>query len=74
MNNVIWTKQSLAHALNTRMDQGKFEANEFIMIPDITDEVLMEWQTFYDTNKSNPMVIEGEYINVYQSILAGFQE
>jgi len=74
MNNVTWTKQSLAHSLSTRVDQGKFgpAITEYIMSADISDDTLKAWQEFYDTNLGNPMVIEGEMVHVYQSIAAGF--
>ena len=74
MNPVTWTKQSLAHSLSTRVDQGKFgpALTEYIMSADITDEMVEAWQEFYDANMSNPLVIENEYIRVYQSIAAGF--
>jgi len=73
MNPVTWTKQALAQSLSSRADQNKFgEEFEYIMAADITDEALEAWQNFYDTNLSNPMVIEGEYIRLYQSIVAGF--
>jgi GH43 family beta-xylosidase len=74
MNDVTWTKQGLQHALNTRMDQGKFDGqkSDFIMSADISDDLLVEWQIFYDENKGNPLVVEHEYARVYNSIIASF--
>lgn len=69
---ITWTKQTLTHALNSRMDQGKLGGNDFIMPNEITDDALAAWQEFYDANQSNPLVIEGEYKAFYQSIVAGF--
>ena len=72
MNEVTWTKSSLAHALNSRMDQGKLGGADFIMPDEITDDALEAWQTFYEANRFNPTVVEGEYVHLYQSIVAGF--
>jgi len=74
MNEVNWTKQGLAHALNTRMDQGKFPgtATEFLMDKDISDDLLEDWQSFYNDNNTNPLVIENEYARMYGSIVAKF--
>lgn len=71
MNDVTWTKRSLAHSLNVRMEQQKLGDN-FIMENDISDDALAAWQDFYDANKSNPTVVEAEYARVYQSIVAGW--
>lgn len=74
MNNVTWTKHSLSHSLNTRVDQGKFgkESTDYVLAGDISDEAVERWQEFYDSNLGNPMVIESEYGHLYQSIVAGF--
>lgn len=72
MSNVVWTKETLAQALNTRMDQGKLGGNDFVMINDISDDALEAWQSFYDTNVHNPLVVENEYARLYQSIVGGW--
>jgi hypothetical protein len=72
MNEVTWTTQSLSQALNSRMDQGEFSAPgqtlDFIMPMEITEDVLRDWQEFYEANKSNPLIVEQEFFNLYRSI------
>jgi len=72
MSEVIWTKDTLARAINTRVDQQRLDGDDFIMANEITDDALAAWQEFYDTNKTNPMVIESEYVRFYQAIVAGW--
>lgn len=74
MSEVIWNKEGLAHALNSRMDQGKFgnNAKDFIMPKEISDDAVTAWQEFYDANVGNPVIIENEYVRLYQSIIAQF--
>ena len=70
MPEVTWNKQSLSHAVNSRADQGKLATTDFIMPNEISDDMLVEWQRFYNENNSNPFVIEHEYARLHHVILA----
>ncbi len=73
MRPITWTKQTLAEALNIRVDQRKLAGDNFIMPKEITNEVLSEWQVFHDANKNEPAVVEAKYIHVYDTIVTSFK-
>ncbi len=73
MRPIAWTKQTLAEALNIRVDQGKLAGDNFIMANEISNEVLSEWQVFHDANKNEPAVVEAKYTHVYEAIVASFK-
>lgn len=69
LHTVIWTKQTLAEAVNQRVDRSSLSA-QYIFANDISDAALQQFQTAWD--RSQPAEREREFTKLYQSIVAGF--
>lgn len=68
-----WDKQSLAAAINQRVDSDRQKfSGDYIMPNDISDEALENFQVVWESNVMQPLNREAELLKLYQAIIAGF--